>query len=37
MIDYSQNAGDNINKYYYKINFLKLSLIIIKRTELVYK
>lgn len=37
MIDYSQNIGDNVNKYYYTINFIRLSLIIINGFELVYK
>ena len=31
MINYSQNVGDNINKYYYTLNVVKLSLIIIIR------
>lgn len=34
MIDYNQNVGDNIKKYCYTINFIKLYLILLNRVEL---
>ena len=35
MIDYGEYIGDDINKYCYTINFIKLSLITINVFELV--
>ena len=37
MIDYCQNVGDNINKYFYTFKFIKLYLITINAVELVFK
>ena len=34
MIDYGENIGDDINKYCYIINFIKLSFININTFEL---
>ena len=35
MIDYGENVGDNIYKYFYTINSIKLFLITINAVELV--